>query len=1523
MEEDIVEGFRLSPQQKRLWLLQHADSPLPYQTTCVVSILGPVKANLLERAIRTLIARHEILRTSISLLPGLSIPVQVISDDSTFSLAQCDVTALDGDDQRTRMESLVKELQGRGIDWEQLPRVRADLIALSRDEFRLVLRMNALSADGPSLHRLIGQTAAAYAALAAGADTPTTEAMQYADFAEWKHQVIAGEPAQSRAYWKQFALDDVAGQTLPIEIPKGGLSNGFRLASVPVDIPVRAAEQIATMAAARGLSVSSFVLACWQTLLWRLTERPDVVVGAAFNGRNFPDLDASIGLFSTYLPIRATPADDRTLAEMWTHVTDREREAHQWQEYFVWDGLGFFPFCFEVRTPVASWSAAGLLFSMEREQTCIDRFKVKLVCDVAAAALSAELQFDQSALSNENARRLAEQLSTLIEDASCRPQSTLNELNLLSDGERRRLAVFNDAQREYPPGLCVHDLFEEHAARTPNATAVVYETDHLTYGALNARANQLAHYLIKAGVGADVPVAICVERSVSLIVGVLGILKAGGAYVPLDPSLPKSRLRAMLEDAGAHVLVSNAAFAEGFVAPVRARVRLDADVEALNAESCAQPPRRVSDQNLVYVIFTSGSTGRPKGVAVEHRQLVNYIQAVSDTLGLAGRSFAMVSTIAADLGNTAIFPALATGGTLHVISELRAADPARLGEYFAQHAVECLKIVPSHLTALLSGAHPAHVIPSHRLVLGGDICPWSLIRTIEALTPGTGLVNHYGPTEATVGALTYHIDGSESDQTTGAVPLGRPLGNMRAHILDRQFRPTPIGVAGELHIGGRGVARGYINRPDLTAEKFVANPFSDEPGGRLYKTGDRARYWPDGRIEFLGRIDDQVKIRGYRVEPAEIEVALRGHAAVASCVVVARQDEPGDIKLVAYLVSVDRQTAGVDDLRSFLKDRLPEYMIPSAFVFLDRLPLSPNGKVDRRALPVPDYAPATRERRLVGPRTEAEAILARIWSAVLGIDRIGVDDNFFELGGDSILSIQIIARAAQSGLRLSPRQVFQHQTIAELAAAAVVSQAATAVPQDVVTGEVPLTPVQARFFETDPPEPHHYNQAMLLELHATVDVSLLERALGHLLRHHDALRLRAVQTEEGWRQRIDPPDNAIPFESIDLSRAAHTDQAEALASHTARLHASLNLQEGPIVRVARFDFGAGRHPYLLFVIHHLAVDTVSWGILLEDFETAVRQLGRGEAPVLPPKTTSFKTWAERITEHARSTALQGELSHWLRSEPVARLPVDYPGGDNTAASARTVTVSLSAAETSALLQEVPSAYRTQINEVLLTALTRALAPWAGSTLLVDLEGHGREEIIDGFDLSRTVGWFTTIFPVWLTGGDTPSPADTLRSVKERLRAIPQRGIGYGLLRYGSGSPIIGDRLRSLPQAQVRLNYLGQANRLLLDSSLFRVAPASVGPSQSSRFPRTYLLNIIGQVADEQLHLEWTYSCRVHAPQTVERLGQNCLDQLRVLIAERHSLSTGSLTPSDFPTAGLTQEALDKVLTRLKESQKSR
>ena len=709
-------------------------------------------------------------------------------------------------------------------------------------------------------------------------------------------------------------------------------------------------------------------------------------------------------------------------------------------------------------------------------------------------------------------------------------------------------------------------------------------------------------------------------------------------------------------------------------------------------------------------------------------------------------------------------------------------------------------------------------------------------------------------------------------------------------------------------------------RLQLLSELRIPSP---EGPGVCQKTGDLARYLPDGNIELIGRIDNQVKIRGFRIELAEIEAALSQHPAVLESAVLVWSETNARKRLLAYVVPDAREqnaSLSSSELRQFLQERLPEYMVPSAFVLLEKLPLTPNGKLDRAALPAPDLTRSELFETFEAPCSSLEQQLASIWMEVLGIERVGIHDNFFELGGDSILSIQIVAKANRAGIQLTPKLLFQHQTIAFLAAAAGTVEAVRA-EQKPVTGAVPLTPVQQWFFEENFACGHHWNQAVMLEVRQPLEAALLERAFAQLLTHHDALRLRFAPGESGWQQFNAEPGGAVPFEKLDLSNLLTNEQKCAIESKTDEVQASLNLSEGPIARAVLFDLGAQQPSRLLIVIHHLAVDGVSWRILLEDLQNACEQLSRGLAISLPPKTTSFKQWAQRLVEYAQSEALHQEFDYWLAhlQKPISPLPVDFAGGSNAVAQSRIVSVAIAAEDTNVLLHEVPKVYRTQINDVLLAALAWAFAQWTRElTLLVDLEGHGREDIFPDADVSRTVGWFTSVFPVLLSIGEASTPADGLKAVKEQLRAIPNRGMGYGLLRYLAGGEI-SQKLISLPDAEVSFNYFGQFDQVLPESSLFALSGESVGQPFSPEGNRSYLIEINGFVAGGQLRMDWTYSEEIHRRSTVENLAQKFAEALRSIARASQEPEAVGCTPSDFAEfkwSQWTQNDLEDILSAI-------
>ncbi len=773
-----------------------------------------------------------------------------------------------------------------------------------------------------------------------------------------------------------------------------------------------------------------------------------------------------------------------------------------------------------------------------------------------------------------------------------------------------------------------------------------------------------------------------------------------------------------------------------------------------------------------------------------------------------------------------------------------------------------------------------------QIIAGGEaLTPELRDRALERL-PVAALDNTYGPTEVTIDTTRWVC---APGQEPHRVPIGWPIANSRLYVVDPELRPLPVGVAGELLVGGAGVSRGYLRRPGLTAERFVPDPFGGEPGERLYRTGDLVRWLSDGTLDFLGRLDHQVKIRGFRIELGEIEVALAALPGVRDAVVVAREG-----RLVAYVVG----DVVVEGLRRSLGERLPDYMVPAVFVKLAALPLTSNEKVDRKALPAPEPGTAS---GYVAPRTRQEEVLAAVWAQVLRLPRVGVNDNFFELGGDSILSVQIVARARQAGLVFTVRQIFEYQTVAGLALHATVTDAVGAADSGPVSGEVPLTPIQRWFFEQGFADPHHFNQALLLEPREPLDPAALERALATVVEHHDALRMRF----DGPRQENAHPEPVTPFHQVDHAGLPAARWDEAFEAAAAAIQAGFDLSAGPLTRLCLFADDPGER--LLWVTHHLVVDGISWRLLVEDLEAAYRQA------TLPPRTTSFQEWSRRLSAYSGQA---GELDYWRETARVSvpRLPVDFPDAGNLVGDEATVAFELPAEETAKLLQTLPAVYHSRIDEALLSALVRALAGWTGSPRLrVDLEGHGREPVfgdVDGPDVSRTVGWFTSMYPVVLEAGDA-DPGEALVSAKERLRAVPGRGIGYGLLRH---------LLEEQPAAGVSFNYLGQADATAGELSLFRVSTAGTGPAQSPRTRRTHLLEIGGIVSDGRLRITLTYGSRMYRRETAERLAAAYAEALRELI-QHNPESDEVFTPSDFPKARLDERGfrqLESLLSGLEE-----
>ena len=864
--------------------------------------------------------------------------------------------------------------------------------------------------------------------------------MQYLQVSEWQNQLLEDEEAETaNEYWCQQKLSSSDRLKLPFENQPLEPS-GFNPECIREAIAPELTAKISTLAQKYDTSSQVVLLACWQTLIWRLTGEQDIIIGQKSERREYEELQDVLGPLATWLPIKSHLSPDLRFFEVLELDQAAITDAQEWQDYFVPEPVGngktlAFPVGFEFEQLPKKHFAPDVSFSLYQQYSCIEPFKVKLTCTQHNDFLDLEFYYDVNYFSVEAIQRLARHFHTLLVSATEDPDAAISQLEILNQSDRQQLLFeFNQVQVDYPLDRCIHHLFEEQVEKTPNNIAVLFEDQQLTYAELNASANQLAHYLQGLGVEPEVLVGIYLERSLEMIIALLGILKAGGAYLPLDPALPTSSLEFRLQDAQTKVLLTQGQLVKKLPEHTAQLVCMESAWEAIAREDSEDFRSEVRSENLVYTIYTSGSIGKPKGVAIEHQQLVNYLYSIQDILNLPARSsFAHVSTLAADLGNTVIFPSLCSGGCLHIVSSERVANATALADYFQRYPIDCLKIVPSHLAALLASSPYQSILPRQLLILGGEVASWQLIEPIQKQVPECQILNHYGPTEATIGTLTYPVKNRQTSDGAQTVPLGRPLANVQVYVLDKELQPLPLGVQGELYISGAGLARGYLNRPEQTAEWFIANPFLSESGTRLYKTGDLVRYLPDGNLEFIGRVDHQVKIRGFRVEPGEIESVLNQHSGVQQAVVSVQEDELNGKRLATYVVPSREQAPRVSDLRNFLRERLPEYMIPSAFILLKALPLTANGKLDRHALPFPDSPLPELEVTYVPPRTEVEQTIAGIWQEMLHLEKVGINDNFFDLGGHSLLLIQVHSKLQKTFKReILVTDLFEYPTISSL-----------------------------------------------------------------------------------------------------------------------------------------------------------------------------------------------------------------------------------------------------------------------------------------------------------------------------------------------------------------------------------------------------------------------------------------------------------------------------------------------------------
>ncbi|MEC0494506.1 non-ribosomal peptide synthetase [Bacillus glycinifermentans] len=1487
--------YPVSSAQKRMYVLHHLEkNGTGYNMPSVFMMEGDLDIERLKRALQALVDRHESLRTSFAEIDGS--PVQKVHDKADIELK---VTLVQEGEAEKEISRFI-----RPFDISSAPLIRAELLSVGRQRHLLLIDTHHIIADGVSRSLFVKEIARLYR----GESLPERK-LHYKDYAVWQTGPAQRETIRKQEqFWLNEFSEAVPELGLPLDFPRSPVQS-FSGDQVHFKTSKPAALNIRRLAAETKTTLNIVMLAVFNIFLNRLTGQKDIVVGSATAGRTHAELKDMPGMFVNSLALKNHVPQDATFREFLEDVKNRSLAALDHQDYPFEELIAKLDLPRDMsRNPL--FNVMLTVEDPDKETFDLDGVTIKPY-DISHAAAKFDLtlgafekdgeiglQFEYATdlFKKETIRRWSGYLLNLLEAVANNPNICLSELSLLDEAEKRRIVeAWNDTALDVPSDQTIHELFEAQVSRTPDRGAAVFNGRRWTYRELNARANRLARLLIEKGARPERRIGIMVKPSLEMAAGVLSVLKAGAAYVPIDPAYPEQRIKYILEDSGAELLLTQmgAAVPDGFCGET---ILLDTVLTGeVTSEDEVNPQTGAKPDNLAYLIYTSGTTGRPKGVMVEHHSLVNlcYWHNHEFTVTEHDKS-AKYAGFGFDASVWEMFPYWIAGSELHIIDEAIRMDIVRLNQYFEEHGIT-ITFLPTQLCEQFMELDNKSL---RVLLTGGD-----KLKRVEKR--GYTLVNNYGPTENTVVATSTAIDPDE-----GMLSIGRPIANTRVYVLGEHNEVQPAGVTGELCIAGRGLARGYLNKPEETAKRFTKDPFV--PGERMYRTGDAVKWLPDGRIEYIGRIDQQVKIRGFRIELSEIEVQLAKLQGVQEAAVIDIEDAHGNKALCGYVTSAETLDTG--RLADQLAKTLPDYMVPAYWVQLSELPITANGKVDKRALPKPDLTVQTAEYK--APRSETEQLLADVWQEVLGVERIGISDNFFTLGGDSIKGIQMASRLQQHGLKLEMKDLFQHPTVGGISSY-IESTEGKPVDQGPVEGEVMLTPIQRWFFERSFANEHHWNQSVMLHAPSGFDPEIVEQTLQSLAGHHDALRM--VYRKEGGRviqYNRGPGEKAFAFRVVNLQYVSDA-QAE-IAAQAERLQASLDIEKGPLMKAEQYQTADGDH--LLIVIHHLVVDGVSWRILLEDFAAGYQQAAKNQDIVLPDKTNSFKDWAEELAVYAQSEQFLKTCGYWreLEKERVPALPKDRIVSERKTKDTAAAKFELTEEETRLLLTKVHEPYGTDINDILLSALSLTIREWTNqSGVCINMEGHGREEIMPNMNISRTVGWFTAQYPVMLKDGEEGLP-ELIKTVKETLRQIPDKGVGYGILRY------VTDRQKAAIdfsiKPEISFNYLGQIDNEV-QTEFFGPSPYDMGRQVSEESEALYALSFSGIISNEKLIMSCSFNTKEFDRRTVQERIKRFKHHLLSLIDHCTAKKEREFTPSDFSAGGLEMEEMGDLFDVLEENLK--
>ncbi|WP_277714781.1 non-ribosomal peptide synthetase [Bacillus atrophaeus] len=1490
--------YPVSSAQKRMYVLQQLeDGGTGYNMPAVLELEGKLDRKRLEAAFQALISHHESLRTSFETGNGGE-PAQRIHHEVPFTVTE-----------ENSADAFV-----RPFDLSQAPLFRAGLVRVTNERHVLLVDMHHIISDGVSVNTLIRE----FGELYVGRKLEPLR-IQYKDYAVWQQEFKKGDTYQKQeSYW----VKQLGGELPVLELPADNhrpAVRSFAGDKISFTLDQEVTSGLNRLARENGSTLYMVLLAAYSALLSRLSGQEEIVVGSPIAGRPHEDLEPVLGMFVNTLALRTRPEGGKGFTDYLKEVRQTALEAYEHQDYpfeelveklDVYRDTSRNPL-FDVMFALQNIDHENLMLEDLRLRSAdiehkVSKFDLTLYAsEEPKGELRFHLEYNTDLYKKKTIEQWLKYLIHIFREITEDHTVTLGKINIV-DADETRLIIheFNRTKMEYPRHETVSRLFERQAAKTPDAAAVVSHGQTLTYHELNNRANRIAAVLRAKGVGPESVVALLTKRTPELAAGILGILKAGGAYLPIGEDTPSERIEWMLSDSGAGILLQSEKLGNDFlnIEGEYEQIFIEAIQEqgndTENLESLAGP------DSLAYIIYTSGSTGKPKGVMIEQRSVIrlvtnsNYIEVTpSDRL-------LMTSSFGFDVTTFEIFGPLLNGAALYMADKETFLDSHQLETYIHQNGITTLWLT-SPLFNHLTEQNENTFAGLSTLIIGGEALSASHVNRIRKACPSLAIWNGYGPTENTTFSTCFEIERYYEH----SIPIGRPIGNSTAYILNNWGMLQPIGAVGELCVGGDGVARGYLGRPELTKEKFVPNPFAT--GERMYRTGDLACWLPDGTIEYAGRMDEQVKIRGYRVELGEIETAIRHIDGVKEAAVLARPGQSGSKELVAYMSLQADMDA--EKVRSQLSSTLPGYMIPVYMIEMDALPLTANGKLNRKALPEPELSSKS---KYVQPRSELEEQLALIWQEVLGIEKIGIEDSFFEMGGDSIKALQVSARLGRYGWSMTASDLFRHPRIKDVSA--IIRKTERVIDQGPVKGEVPLTPVQHWFLTQRITDRHHFNQSVMLFNSGRLIEKPLRETLQKLAEHHDALRM-IYRKESGHVIQINQDIHETELYTLNVSDFLDTDAWEnEIEKEVAALQRGMNIEEGPLLRAGWFKTPSG--DYLFLTIHHLVVDGVSWRTLLEDLSAGYHQAAAGQSIQLPPKTDSYKGYAERLQDYAQSSKLIQEEAYWrsVEEETIAALPYEKPQhNDTNDSSQNTVRFTLSEEDTTVLLQKVNHAYGTDTQDILLTAAALAIRDWTGeSKLRIAMEGHGRENILPNVDISRTVGWFTSMYPVLLEIQKEPGELGTaVKTVKDTLGRIPQKGTGYGILKYITKPENKSIQFGGAPE--IGFNYLGQFNDTERQET-FSLSGLASGEDITRSWQREQIIEISALAAENKLHFNLSFPPNRFYRKTMEHLLNGIQNYLQSIMKHCAGKQETEKTLSDFSSKSLTMEDLDSISDLVQE-----